>query len=384
MNTDENICRSDCLSRRKFLLAAGAAVIAGTADSAQVLPQTFSTPELREASYYETLKNNVIQCGLCPWKCSVVNGKRGVCGVRENRNGKYYTLVYGRPCSGNNDPIEKKPFFHVYPGSRAFSIATAGCNFKCKFCQNYDISQKKPEEIPVPFKTAKEIAAMAAAAKCQTIAYTYSEPVIFYEYMADCARAAIDLKIGNVMVSNGYINEKPLKDLIPLMTAIKIDFKGFSQQFYGDVCSGRLEPVLETLKRLSGSGVWFEIVVLIVPTLNDNLDEIKRMAAWIVKELGPNVPLHFTRFHGAYQLKNLPDTPTETLHKARSLAMEQGCNFVYTGNMPGGEGENTYCPKCKEIVVNRYGHMTLSPELANGKCHKCGTAIPGVWVAKKN
>jgi len=371
------------VSRRAFLITGGAAALAGCAAKEEEMPRPAQEPGLHDARYYTTLKNNVIQCGLCPWKCSVVNGKRGTCGVRENRNGKYYTLVYGRPCSIGNDPIEKKPFFHVYPGSSAFSIATVGCNFKCKFCQNYDISQKKPEELPVQYISPKDIAATAAAHKCQTIAYTYSEPVIFYEYMADCARAAKDLNIGNVMVSNGYINEKPLKDIMPLMTAIKIDFKGFSQQFYGDVCSGQLQPVLETLKRLSGSGVWFEIVVLVIPTLNDNLDEIKRMSAWIVKEAGPNVPVHFTRFHGDYKLKNLPDTPPETLQKARKTAMDQGCNFVYTGNMPGGEGENTYCPKCKEVVVNRYGHMTLSPELVNGKCHKCNTPIPGVWVAGK-
>ena len=370
------------ISRRDFLLATGAVLASGAASdlSAQQPPLYFSTPELHEASYYEVLKNNTVQCGLCPWRCVVTNGKRGNCGVRENRNGKYYSLVYGRPCAMNNDPIEKKPFFHVYPGSRSFSIATAGCNLKCKFCQNWDISQAKPESIPVPFRSPQEIAQKAAAAGCKTIAYTYSEPIIYYEYMADCARAAKDLGIGNVMVSNGSINEKPLKDLIPLLTAIKIDFKGFSQPFYGNTCSGKLQPVLDTLKRLAGSGLWFEIVMLVIPTLNDNMDELKRMTAWIAKELGQNVPLHFTRFHPDYQLRNLPQTPPATLHKARQIAIAQGCNFVYTGNMPGGEGENTFCPKCREVVVNRYGHMTISPELANGKCHKCGTAIHGVWA----
>jgi len=373
------------ISRRKFLVTAGAVVTTGnsTLESAQPKSTTFPTPELREASYYKTVENDIVQCELCPRGCTVTSGKRGDCGVRENRNGKYYTLVYGRPCALNNDPIEKKPFFHVFPGSRSYSIATAGCNFKCKFCQNWDISQAKPENIPTPFKTPQEIAKSAAEAGCKTIAYTYSEPIIYYEYMADCARAAKDLHIGNVMVSNGSINEKPLKNLIPLLTAVKIDFKAFSQQFYGTICNGKLQPVLDTLKRLAGSGIWFEMVMLVIPTLNDNMDEIKRMSAWVVKELGPNVPLHFTRFHPDYQLRNLPRTPQTTLQKARLLAMGQGCNFVYTGNMPGGEGENTYCPKCKEIVLNRYGHMTVSPELATGKCHKCDAVIPGVWATKK-
>lgn len=381
------------MGRREFLLATGVSLVTSCTlaeDSAGNIPvrapaakpAPIPTQEFKEASYYVPLKNNITMCELCPWRCVVIDGKRGMCGVRENRKGKYYTLVYGRPVAINNDPIEKKPFFHVYPGSRAFSIATVGCNFKCKFCQNWDISQAKPEDIPVPFRSPQDIAKKAAEVGCRTIAYTYSDPIIFYEYMADCARAAKDFNIGNVMVTNGSINEKPLKDLIPLLTAIKIDFKGFSQLFYGDVCRSRLRPVLETLQRLTGSGLWFELVMLIIPTLNDNMDEIKRMSEWILKELGPNVPIHFTRFHPDYQLRNLPPTPPATLYKARQIAMAQGCNFVYTGNMPGGEGENTLCPNCKEVVLSRYGHMTISPELANGKCHKCGKAIPGVWAQK--
>jgi pyruvate formate lyase activating enzyme len=367
------------------MAASGATLAAAAVECAraQQAPVVFPTPALREASYYETLKNKVVQCGLCPWRCTVVNGRRGTCGVRENRNGTYYTLVYGRPVAMNNDPIEKKPFFHVYPGSRAFSIATVGCNFKCKFCQNWDISQARPEDIPAPFRSPREIAQRAAEAGCKTIAYTYSEPTIYYEYMADCARAAKEFDIGNVVVSNGSMNEKPLKDLIPLLTAMKVDFKSFSQKFYEDICENKLSPVLDTLKRLAGSGLWFEIVVLIIPTLNDSMDEIKQMADWIVKELGPNVPLHFTRFHPTYKLRNLPQTPPEILFKARQLAMEHGCHFVYTGNMPGQEGEHTYCPNCKAVVLSRYGHMTISPELASGKCHKCGTAIPGIWVSQQ-
>lgn len=354
--------------------------VAASSTVGTVQAGALSTPELREARFYEQKDGGRIQCTLCPWRCVVADGKRGNCGVRENRQGRYYTLVYGRPCAIHNDPIEKKPFFHVYPGSKALSIATVGCNIECKFCQNWDISQANPDDVPVQFRTPSEIAQMAIQNKSRTVAYTYSEPTIFFEYMVDCAKAAKNMGIGNVMVSNGFISEKPLKDLCSLMTAIKIDLKAFSQEFYGNMCGGRLRPVLETLKRLADSGVWFEVVVLVIPTLNDNMDEIKRMSEWIVKELGPNVPLHFTRFHPAYKIRNLPPTPVKTLNEAWKIASEQGCNFVYGGNMPGGGREDTRCPQCKAYVLKRYGHMVLSDALKKGKCPDCGAPVPGVWA----
>ena len=300
--------------------------------------------------------------------------------MRENRGGRYYSLVYGRPCSMHNDPIEKKPFFHVYPGSKAFSIATVGCNIHCKFCQNWEISQANPDMLPTEYRKPDEIVSAALKAGTRTIAYTYSEPTVFYEYMLDCARAATQAGLGNVVVSNGFISAAPLAKLIPHLTAYKVDLKAFTQKFYGEVCGGRLGPVTDTLKRISESGLWLEIVVLIIPTMNDSMDEIKAMAAWIVSELGPHVPLHFTRFHAAYKLRNLPGTPPATLHKARAAALAEGCHFVYTGNMPGGEGENTYCPACGACVVNRYGHLVVSRKLGDGKCHKCAARIPGVWM----
>lgn len=369
------------LSRRDFLRTVSMAAVAGAAaDSAQA--RVLSTPELHEAGHYKALDGGTVQCTLCPWHCVVSDGNRGKCGVRENRQGRYYTLIYGRPCAMNNDPIEKKPLFHVYPGSRAFSIATVGCNIECKFCQNWDISQANPDDVPVAFRAPLEIVRMALTQKIKpkTIAYTYSEPTIFYEYMVDCAKAAKDAGLGNVMVSNGFIAEKPLKELCSLMTAIKIDLKAFSQQFYGNVCGGQLQPVLDTLQRLADSGVWFEIVVLVIPTLNDSMDEIKRLSEWIVKKLGPNVPLHFTRFHPAYKIRNLPITPVKTLNEAWKIATEQGCNFVYGGNMPGGGREDTRCPQCKAYVLKRYGHMVISDELAKGKCPNCGAPVPGVWA----
>ena len=368
------------LNRRDFLKTAGIAAAACAVCRGSLAMETVNG-ELHEARFYEKLQKNIVRCGLCPWSCVVPDGKRGKCGVRENRGGTYYSLVYGRPCVVNNDPIEKKPFFHVYPGSRAYSIATVGCNIECKFCQNWDISQKRPEDAPVPYVSPENLAKAAAASspKCRAVAYTYSEPTIFTEYMIDCAKAAKDLGLGNVVVTNGFIADEPGKELCSLMTAIKIDFKGFTDKFYQEICAGQRQPVLDTLKRLAASGVWFEIVNLVIPRLNDNMDEIKRMSAWIVKELGPNVPVHFTRFHGAYKLTNLSDTPVATLTKAREIAMAEGCNFAYTGNAPGEGGENTYCPKCKSVMVDRYGMSATIKDMAKGKCTKCGAAIPGVW-----
>jgi len=309
----------------------------------------------------------------------VPDGRRGYCRVRENRKGRYFTLVYGRPCASNVDPIEKKPLFHVYPGSKAYSIATVGCNIHCKFCQNWDISQARPEDVPVPYRGPGEIATLAARSGARTIAYTYSEPIIFYEYMADCARAGKERGVESVMVSNGFIAAEPLRELFPLMKAIKIDLKAFTPSFYQDVCDGMLQPVLNTLERLAGSGVWFEIVVLLIPTLNDKPDELKRLAAWVVKKLGPEVPVHFTRYQPLYRLRNLPPTPTETLLRARELALGEGCHFVYTGNVPGLPGEDTICPSCKQVVIRRYGYRVLENAIQDGCCSHCQRPVPGVW-----
>lgn len=365
------------VSRRDFLAASGCAIAAAACRPA--LSEPAGDEPVHEARHYEILPDGPVQCGLCPRQCFVPEGERGYCGVRENRNGKYLTLNYGRPCAANLDPIEKKPFFHVYPGSQSFSIAAVGCNIECRFCQNWEISRGSPDEVKAAYRTPAQIAAAAAGHKARTIAYTYGEPVVFYEYMCDCARAARDAGIENVVVSNGYIREDPLKELLPLVRAVKIDLKAFTQSFYGEVCDGELQPVLDTLKRLAGAGVWFEIVVLLIPTLNDSPDELKRMAGWITKELGPNVPLHFSRFHPAYKMRNLPPTPVATLEQARGIALAEGCRFVYIGNAPGVEGQNTFCPSCKTLLVQRQRYHVADIQIEDGKCVNCGTAIPGIW-----
>jgi pyruvate formate lyase activating enzyme len=338
------------------------------------------TSPLHEAMFYEHLDGKAVRCALCPRRCEVPSGRRGYCRVRENQDGRYVTLAYGRPCTLNLDPVEKKPFFHVYPGSKAFSLATVGCNIHCRFCQNWDISQANPEDIAVAYRTPKDIAASAARSGARTIAFTYSEPTIFYEYMLDCAKAAQAHGIDSIVVSNGFINAAPQQALFPHVKAIKIDLKAFTPSFYKNVCDGELQPVLDTLKRLSASGVWFEIVCLLIPTLNDGADDIRRMAAWIVKELGPAVPLHFSRYQPLYQLRNLPPTPPDTILKARAAAMKEGCLFVYTGNLPGLEGQDTGCPACKAVVIRRYGYQILEMNLEAGKCGRCGRNIPGLWT----
>ncbi|MFA5042595.1 MAG: AmmeMemoRadiSam system radical SAM enzyme [Kiritimatiellia bacterium] len=242
------------------------------------------------------------------------------------------------------------------------------------------MAQACPEDVSTPFRSPEEIVRLALAQKVKTIAYTYTEPVVFTEYILDCAKAAKAAGLGNVIVSNGFLNEKPLKAWCSVATAIKIDFKGFSQKFYEEICSGQLQPVLDTLKRLAGSGVWLEIVVLIIPKLNDDSDEIKRMAAWIVKHLGSNVPIHFTRYHPAYKIKNIPPTPAQTLVRVRETAMAEGCRYVYVGNVPGHAGEDTYCHSCKALSIDRYGLGIFKNNIVNGKCPKCGAVIPGVWA----
>jgi len=332
-----------------------------------------------DAMWFDRLEDNMVRCQLCPRECVVADVERGYCGVRENQGGDYKTLVYGALCSANIDPIEKKPLYHYLPGTTAFSVATAGCNIECKFCQNWEISQVRPEQLSSYEFTPGELVDIARSRRTPTIAYTYSEPVVFSEYVHDTAALGRERGVGSVMISNGYILEDPLRELCRYLTGVKIDLKAFTEDFYQQHCAAKLEPVLETLEVLADIGIHKEIVVLVIPTLNDSETEIRSMARWIVEHLGTDVPVHFTRFHPVYRMTNLPPTPVSTLERARSTAMDAGLDYVYLGNVAFHAGGHTYCPSCGELLIRRVGYNVDVVALTDGKCKRCGTAIPGVW-----
>ncbi|MGQ9714982.1 MAG: AmmeMemoRadiSam system radical SAM enzyme [Anaerolineae bacterium] len=321
-----------------------------------------------------------VRCTLCPRECIISEGARGECGVRENRGGRLHTVVYGRACALNNDPIEKKPFFHFLPGSYALSLATAGCNLHCLYCQNWSISQVRPEEVQNLDLMPEDLVAYAARLGSKSIAYTYTEPVVFLEYVLGTARLARERGLRNVVISAGYIQEGPLRTLCRHVDAIKIDLKAITEEFYRKVCDATLAPVLRALQVIRESGTHLEIVHLVVPTLNDSPEEFHRLARWVVEELGPDVPLHFSRFYPMYRLTNLPPTPVETLERARSIALDEGVKFAYIGNVPGHAGENTYCPRCGLLLIQRLGYAIQKFRLEEGRCPQCGEAIPGVWA----
>ena len=333
-----------------------------------------------EARHYVKLPDREIECRLCPRLCRLGDKERGYCGVRENIGGTYYTLVYGKVCALNVDPIEKKPFFHVLPGTTALSLATAGCNVNCKFCQNWEISQARPEQVEAFDLAPEAAAARAAASGCPSIAYTYTEPTVYFEYMYDTAVRARRRGVRNIVVTGGHINPEPLAELLGVVDAVKVDLKGFSEEFYAAYVRGALKPVLETIRAVAKSKVWLEIVVLVIPTLNDRMDLIRDMVRWIRDEAGDSVPVHFTRFQPMYLVKNLPPTPVSTLEAARRIALEEGLRYVYVGNVPGHESENTYCPGCGKVIIARAGYTIEAVRLKKGKCESCGTPIPGIWA----
>lgn len=331
------------------------------------------------AMHWKALDGKRVECTLCPRACRVADLERGYCGVRENRGGEYFTLVHSRPCALHDDPIEKKPLYHYLPGSTALSLGTAGCNMECRFCQNWRMAQFRPEQVESIVAGPRDLVRRAVRAGSSAIAFTYSEPVVFYEYMLDTARHARRQGLGAVMISNGYINREPLEELLPHLSAVKIDLKAFTDRFYREMCSGELPPVLDTLKTLRKKGTWFEIVVLLLPTENDSPGELKQMCRWVAENLGPDVPLHFTRFHPMYKVRNLPSTPVGSLEMARETALAAGLHFPYVGNVPGHPGESTWCPGCGELVIRRVGYKILELKLDKGSCTKCGRPIPGIW-----
>jgi len=336
---------------------------------------------MREAMFYEKLEDKLVKCNLCSHRCSrIADSKRGICGVRENRDGKLFSLVYGRVAARSVDPIEKKPLFHFLPGSRSYSIATVGCNFRCDNCQNYDISQLPKERNIIVGQdvSPEEIVSAAKRNNCESIAYTYSEPTIFFEYAYDIAKHAKKEGIKNVFVTNGYITPEALQEISPYLDAANIDLKSFSDDFYRKNCGARLEPVLDSIRLYKSLGIWTEITTLIIPTLNDSEEELRKIAEFIKNEVGEETPWHITQFHPTYKLIDLPRTPVTLLRKAREIGLEAGLRYVYEGNVPGENGENTYCHNCGKLLIRRFGYQILENKIKNSACTYCGAKIDGV------
>ncbi|MBI4448367.1 AmmeMemoRadiSam system radical SAM enzyme [Candidatus Woesearchaeota archaeon] len=333
---------------------------------------------MKEAMHYKKLKGEVVQCQLCPQFCILKDKAIGKCRARKNVEGKLYSLVYGFPCTASIDPIEKKPLFHFLPGSKAFSIGSTGCNMICIFCQNWKISQADFEEVAHRSFSPKEVVCEAVDAGCESIAYTYAEPTIFYEYVLETAKLARKNGLRNVMVTNGFVNPEPLKELYKHIDAANVDLKGFSEEYYQKICGARLKPVLESIKLLKKMGVWFEITNLVIPKLNDSESMIRAMCIWIKKELGDNYPLHLSRFFPMYKLTNIAATPPKTLMRAYEIAKEVGLKHVYIGNLGVGKEENTYCSKCGKALIKRRGFEILENTIKDGKC-SCNEKIAGVW-----
>lgn len=331
------------------------------------------------ARYQEKLPDNAVRCHLCPHSCIIQEGRQGICQTRINYQGDLYSMAYGNPCSVSIDPIEKKPLFHFHPGSRVYSLATAGCNFRCLNCQNWQISQSSPSAIDHYDLAPGKLVQQALLHNTKSIAFTYTEPTVFYEYVYDTAKTAREQGLKTVFISNGFINEKPLLDLCPYLDAANIDLKCFDDAIYRSLDGGRLQPVLDTLKTLRNNGVWLEITNLLVPARTDDPETIRLMCDWLVGNGFEDTPLHFSRFFPGYKLSQLPPTPEDVLIRAKETAQKAGIKYVYIGNIPGLQGENTYCPACKQLVVERAGYVVKQNFIAAGKCRFCGEDIAGVW-----
>ena len=322
----------------------------------------------------------VIQCQLCAQQCLLSDGDRGHCKARINVDGELRSLVYGRPISAHVDPIEKGPFYHFLPGSKSLCLATAGCPLSCKFCQNWELSQALPEDREAPFTTAERVVDSSVERNVGIVTFTYNEPTVYVEYLTDVARAARRRGLRSAVVSCGFMTEQPLAEMCDVLDAIKIDLKGFDETFYERVCAAELEPVLKSIRQVAKSETHLEVVNLVVPTLNDSDRMLRDLADWMVSEVGPDVPLHFSRFHPAFKLRNLSPTPIATLERAREVAMSLGMRYVYVGNTPGHPGAHTYCPSCGTIVIERSGFFVGTVRLEDGRCGVCHTEIPGVWT----
>ena len=336
---------------------------------------------MKEAMFYQKLDGGRVRCGLCRFRCLIGIGGRGHCRVRENREGVLYSLVYGRVVAEHVDPIEKKPLFHVLPGSRSYSVATVGCNFRCLHCQNYSISQ--PEEASVEnsgsFVAPETIVGRALAAGCSSISYTYTEPTIFFEYAYQTAMLARAAGLKNIFVTNGYITSEALAVIAPFLDAANIDLKGFTDAFYREVVGASLGEVLDCIKEYKKLGIWLELTTLVIPNRNDSEQELRGIAEFIATEIGVETPWHVSQFYPTHRLTDEPRTPVATLRTARRIGLEAGLRHVYEGNVPGEGGENSYCPSCGELLIRRYGYLIEKNLLADGNCPGCGNDVDGIW-----
>lgn len=336
---------------------------------------------MKEAYLYEKTEGGKIRCLLCSHACLIKEGHTGICGVRRNEKGTLFSLVYDKVIARNVDPIEKKPLFHFLPGSRSYSVATVGCNFRCRFCQNADISQMPNDQQqilgePLP---PERIVREALRTGCATISYTYTEPTVYFELCLDTSRLASREGLKNVFVSNGYMTEQCLREISPDLHAANVDLKAFSDKFYKEQCGARLNPVLKTLETLKRQKVWLEVTTLLIPGLNDAPEELQELAKFLAA-LDQDIPWHISRFHPTYRLTSVPSTPPGSIRRARDLGLEAGLRYVYTGNLPGDHGEKTFCHRCKDLLIDRFGFSVNKNEIREGACPKCGATIPGVWA----
>ncbi|HAM37076.1 MAG TPA: AmmeMemoRadiSam system radical SAM enzyme [Elusimicrobia bacterium] len=333
----------------------------------------------RECMYYKALAGGQVWCQLCPRKCVVAQGRRGACGIRQNEGGKFFLITYGKPCALGVEPIEKAPFFHFHPGHKRLVVATVGCVLRCRFCQNWNISQAAFEDVRYMEVSPAEVVDAAVKQGVYSICFTFTEPVVFYEYMYDIARLARARGIKTSMVSSGYINPEPLRELLKVVDAVKIDLKGFTEKFYADMAAADLQPVLESIKIVKKSGRWLELVNLVIPGHNDDPKDIELMCRWIKDHVGADVPVHFTRFFPAYRLASVPPTPVKTLEGAYRIAKAAGLRYVYVGNVPGHALENTVCPKCGKTVIERKGYQVSEDKVRDGRCPFCNERLSGLW-----
>jgi pyruvate formate lyase activating enzyme len=333
-----------------------------------------------EARYYEKGEKGAVRCRLCPHQCAIQLGARGKCAVRENRDGTLVSLVYGMAIAVHNDPIEKKPLFHVLPGSSSLSVATVGCNLTCDHCQNHYISQfaKRKSTIPGEYLAPEAVVKAAKAERAATLSFTYTEPTVYFEWAFDTAKAAAAAGIRSVFVTNGYTSAQPLRDIQPYLAAANVDLKGFREEFYKKTCGAKLAPVQDTIRLMRELGIWVEVTTLIIPGYNDSPEELKAAAAFLAS-VDPGMPWHLSRFHPDNEMEDVPPTPVATLKLARQIGVDAGIKFVYTGNVPGDDGENTLCPSCQTLLVSRHGFNVLKNQLAEGRCPKCQAQIPGIW-----